>query len=183
MPRYRDLRHVAEYAPLFLTMTVRYGAMTLQGIALGVLVYARTGSPLLTALSMFGPSFAQLLGAFTVLSLADRVPPRAALVTAALTYAAAAALAAVPGLPVAAILALVTASGLVGVVAGGVQWGLLAEILPADRYVLGRSLFTMSNGVMQMLGYGVGGLLVAATSPRVALLLAAAVHATAAGVR
>jgi hypothetical protein len=74
MLRYRDLRDVTEFVPLFSTVTVRYGAMTLQGIALGVLVYDRTGSPLLTALSMFGPSLAQVLGALTMLSLADRVP-------------------------------------------------------------------------------------------------------------
>lgn len=182
MPRYRDLRNVREFTPLFVIVTTRYGAMTLQGIALGVLVYDRTGSPLLTALSMFGPSFAQALGALTLLSLADRVPPRAALVTTAVAFGAVAAAAATPGLPVVAILALVAAAGLVAVVGNGVQWGLLAEILPADRYLLGRSLFTVSNGTMQVLGFGVGGLLVAVTSPRTTLLLAALAHAAAAAI-
>jgi MFS family permease len=182
IPRYRDLRDVTEFAPLFWTVTVRYGAMTLQGIALGVLVYDRTGSPLLTALSMFGPSLAQVLGGLTMLSLADRVPPRAALVATATTFATVAAIAALPGLPVITVLALVAASGLVSVVGNGVQWGLLAEILPADRYVLGRSLFTMSNGIMQMIGFGVGGLLLGVTSPRATLLLAALAHTVAAAI-
>lgn len=180
MQGYRELFRVAEFSPLFSVVTVRYGAMTMQGISLGVLVYARTGSPLLTALSMFGPSAAQLLGALTLLSFADRVRPRVALVATAASFAAVAAVLATPGLSTTITLALVGASGLVSVIGNGVQWGLLAEILPASRYLLGRSLFTMSNGIMQMVGFGVGGLLVAATSARATLLLAALAHAAAA---
>lgn len=180
MPRYRELLQISEFGPLFSAVTVRYGAMTMQGIALGVLIYDRTGSPLLTALGMFGPSFAQLLGALTLLSLPDRVPPRAALVATASAFAAVAAVLAIPGLPTVALLGLVGAGGLVSVVGNGVQWGLLAEILPPSRYLLGRSLFTMSNGAMQMIGFGVGGLLVAVTSPRMTLLLVAFAHAAAA---
>jgi len=182
MSSYRGLFRVAEFTPLFSAVTLRYGAMTMQGISLGVLVYDRTGSPLFTALSMFGPSAAQLLGALTLLSFADRVRPRAALVMTAISFAVVAAVVATPGLSITIILALVGASGLVSVIGNGAQWGLLAEILPPSRYLLGRSLFTMSNGIMQMLGFGVGGLLVAATSPRMTLLLAALVHVTAVAV-
>jgi MFS family permease len=180
--RYRDLFRTSEFAPLFATVTVGYGAVTTQGLALAVLVYDRTGSPLLAALSMFGSSTAQLLGALTLLSLADRVRPRPALTASAVAFAAVAAIVATPGLSTAVVLALVIASGLVTVVRNGVQWGLLTEILPTSRYVLGRSLFTMSNGVMQMLGFGFGGLLVAVTSPRTTLLLAASAHALSAAI-
>jgi MFS family permease len=182
MPRYRDLFHVTEFTPLFSAVTARSGAMTMQGIALGVLVYHRTRSPLLSALSMFGPSVAQVFGALTLLSLADRVPPRRAMVVTATVFAAVAAVVAVPGLPIVAVLALVGASGLASVVGNGVQWGLLAEILPAPDYLLGRSVFTMSNGVMQMIGFGAGGVLVAVTSPSATLLLAALAHAAAAAI-
>lgn len=180
--RYRQLFRTREFAPLFATVTVGYGAVTMQGIALAVIVYDRTGSPLLTALSMFGPSVAQMLGALTLLSLADRVRPRPALAVTAAAFAAVAAIVATPGLSTAVVLALVGASGLVSVVRNGVQWGLLAEILPASRYLLGRSVFTMSNGVMQMLGFGLGGLLVSVTSPRTTLLLAASAHALSAAI-
>ena len=51
----------------------------MSGLALGTLIYAATGSPLLSALGMFGPSLAQVIGATTLLSAADRLPPRAAM--------------------------------------------------------------------------------------------------------
>jgi hypothetical protein len=60
---------------------------------------------------------------------------------------------------------------------GGVQWGLLNEIVPRDGYVLARSLCTMASGVMQIAGFGLGGALVAATSARTTLVIAAALHA------
>jgi hypothetical protein len=52
-------------------------AQTVSGLALGTLIYLATGSALLSALGMFGPSLAQLIGATTFLSAADRLPPRA----------------------------------------------------------------------------------------------------------
>jgi MFS family permease len=180
--RYRDLFHTREFTPLFSAATVTYGATTMQGIALAVVVYERTGSPLLSALSMFGPSAAQVVGALTLLSLADRLRPRPALVVTSVAFAAVAALVATPGLSAAMVLGLLAASGLAGVVRNGVQWGLLAEILPASHYVLGRSLFTMSNGLMQIVGFGCGGLLVAVTSPRTTLVLAASAHALSAAI-
>ena len=180
MTHYRELFRVPGFVPLFSAVTVRYGAMTMQGISLGVLVYERTGSPLLTALSMFGPSAAQVLGAMTLLSLADRLRPRAALVGTASAFAVTAAAVATPGISTTVVLALIGASGLVSVVGNGVQWGLLAEVLPTSHYLLGRSLFTMSNGIMQMVGFGVGGVLVGVTSPRTTLLLAALAHAVSA---
>ena len=180
MTQYRQLLHVPEFAPLFAAVSMRYCATTTQGISLGVLVYDRTGSPLLTALSMFGPSAVQVLGALTVLSFADRVPPRAALAGTAAAFAVVAAVLATPGLSTTLLLMLVVASGLVSVVGNGVQWGLLAQILPDGHYLLGRSVFTISNGIMQMVGFGLGGLLVGVTSPRTTLLLAALAHALAA---
>jgi len=128
-----------------------------QGISLGVLVYDRTGSPLFTALSMFGPSAAQLLGALTLLSFADRVRPRAALVMNRGQLRGGGAVVATPGLSITIILALVGASGLVSVKSQRRGSGDCSpRSLPPSRYLLGRSLFTMSNGIMQMLGFGVG---------------------------
>lgn len=177
MRTYRELFGVAEFGALFTSVALRYAGATTEGIALGTLVYTRTGSPLLSALSMFGPSAAQVLGAMTLLSLADRVRPRTSIVGVGAAFAVTTLALAVPGLPVAALLAIVFLSGLVSALSGGVQWGLLNEIVPADGYLLARSLFTMANGVMQMAGFGLGGVLVAATSPRTTLVIAATLHA------
>lgn len=56
--------------------------------------------------------------------------------------------------------------------------GLLNEILPKSGFVLGRSMFNMASGLMQVLGFAMGGALLALLSPRTCLLLAAALYLT-----
>ncbi|MFD8525103.1 MFS transporter [Streptomyces capillispiralis] len=180
MRSYRDLFRTPEFTPLFLSSAALTAAQTMSGLALATLVYRQTASPLLSALSMFGPSLAHVLGASLFLSAADRLPPRAAIAGAALSFAAVTAVLALPGLPVVAVFAILLVKGLVASVGGGVRWGLLNEILPKDGYLLGRSVFNMMNGVMQIAGYATGGVLVAFLSPRTSLLLAAGLYATAA---
>ncbi|WP_225834164.1 MFS transporter [Streptomyces sp. NK08204] len=180
MPSYRSLIRTREFTPLFLGTAAQTAAQTVGGLALGTLVYRATGSPLLSAVSMFGPSLAQVLGATVLLSGADRLPPRTALSGIALTFAAGTALQALPGLPVGAVLTVVLLLGLAASLGGGVRWGLLNEILTKDGYLPGRSLFNMMSGLMQITGYATGGALLALLSPRVCLLLSAALYATAA---
>ncbi|WP_405574261.1 MFS transporter [Streptomyces phaeochromogenes] len=184
MTSYRSLFRTPEFTPLFLASSAQVAAQTMSGLALGTLVYRATDSPLLSALSMFGPSLAQVLGATTLLSAADRLPPRATLTGTALAFAAGtAALAAPP--PLWGIFALILVLGLVASLGGGVRWGLLNEILREDGhikdgYILGRSVFNMANGVTQVVGFATGGVLIAFLSARGTLLTAAALYATAA---
>ncbi|MGW2417971.1 MFS transporter [Streptomyces sp. NPDC001709] len=180
MPSYRSLFRTPEFTPLFLGSAAQTAAQTVGGLALGTLVYRSTGSPLLSAVSMFGPSLAQMLGATFLLSGADRLPPRTALSAIALAFAAGTAVQALPGLPVGAVFALLLALGLVASLGGGVRWGLLNEILAKDGYLPGRSLFNMMSGLMQIAGFATGGALLAALSPQVCLLLSAALYLTAA---
>jgi MFS family permease len=176
VPTYREVFAVPEFRPLFTAICVRTAAGTLEGLALATLVYSATRSPLLSALAMFGSSFAQVIGAATLLSAADRVPPRQAMVAIGLIFTAGTLLMAVPGLPVSGLLLVTLAMGLASSAGGGIQWGLVTEIVPADLYILGRSVFNMSVGVMQIAGFAVGGALVSLASPRGALLVAAALY-------
>lgn len=182
MRTYRELFRAPEFTPLFATTSVQVAASTVSGLALGTLVYAATRSPLLSALSMFGSSFAQVAGAAALMSAADRLPPRAATAGLALAFGAGTAVMAVPGLPVWAIFAVVLTLGLAGSVGGGVRYGLLSEILPADGYLLGRAVLNMSVGTMQICGFAAGGMLLAALSPRGTLLAGAGLYLAAAAV-
>ncbi|MFH9859880.1 MFS transporter [Streptomyces sp. NPDC017202] len=179
MTGYRQLLRTPEFTPLLLSSAAHTAAHTVAGLALGTLVHRATGSPLLSATSMFGPSLVQVLGATLLLSGADRLPPRTALAGLSLAFAALTAVLAVPGLPVAAVFAAVLATGLVAALGGGVRWGLLHEMLPEDGYLPGRSVFNMMSGLTQITGYALGGALVTALPPRTVLLLAAFLHATA----
>ncbi|MFD0168410.1 MFS transporter [Streptomyces decoyicus] len=176
MRSYRTLFRTPEFTPFLLSFAAHAAAQTIGGLALGTLVFRATGSPLLSAVSMFGPQLAQLLGATFLLSGADRLPPRAILSGLALAFAVGTAVLALPGLPVAAVFAVVMAQGLIASLGGGVRAGLLNEILPKDGYVLGRSVFNMLWGLMQVAGFATGGALLALLTPRTCLLLAAALY-------
>ena len=180
MRTYRELFRTPEFTSLFAGASLQVAAGTMAGLALATIVYTRTGSPLLSSISMFGPSFAQVFGGLFLLSVVDRVPPRRAIVALALVYALTAAVLALPGMPVWALLAVVAVEGLLASVGGGFRWGLMNEIVPDDAYVLGRSVFNIAVGVMQIVGFATGGLLVALVSARGSLLLAAALFAAAA---
>ena len=182
MRTYRELLRAPEFTPLFLTSAAQVAAQTLSGLALGTLVYATTRSPLLSALSMFGPSLAQVVGATTLLSASDRLPPRAAMSGLSLMFGAGTAAMAIPGLPVWGIFAIVFGLGTFASLGGGVRYGLLNEILPRDGYLLGRSVLNMSVGIMQICGFAAGGVLVAVLSPRGALLVGAGLDVVAAAV-
>ncbi|MFF5844884.1 MFS transporter [Streptomyces massasporeus] len=182
MRSYRQLFHTPEFTPLFLASSANVVAQTISGLALGVLVFRATDSPLLSALSMFGPSLTQVLGATFLLSGADRLPPRSTLTGVSLAFAAGTAVLALPALPVWGVFAVLVGQGLVASLGGGVRWGLVNEILSKDGYMLGRSVFNMMSGVMQIIGFATGGVLVAVLSPRTSLLLAAALYVVAAAV-
>ncbi|MFH8724764.1 MFS transporter [Streptomyces termitum] len=175
-PRYRDLLRTPEFTPLFLAGAAQTAAQTVAGLGLATLVFRATGSPLLSALALFGPSLAQLVGALTLLSAADRLPPRTALAAVSAVFAAGTALQALPGLPVGASFGLLAVLGLVGSLGGGVRYGLLGEILPRERFLLGRSVMNMAVGVCQIAGFATGGLLLAVLSPRGTLLVGAALY-------
>lgn len=162
MRTYRELFRTPQFGPLFVTSAVQVAASTTSGLALGTLVYAATDSPLLAALSMFGSSLAQVIGAAVLMSAADRLPPRAAMTGMALAFGLATAVLAVPGLPLPVVFAIILAEGVVAAVGGGVRYGLLNEVLPKDGYLLGRSVLNMCSGLMQIGGFARGTLLVAA---------------------
>lgn len=180
MRSYRSLFRTPEFTPFLLSFAAFAAAQTIGGLALGTLVFRATGSPLLSAASMFGPQLTQLLGGVFLLSGADRLPPRAILCCLAVAFAAGTAVLALPGLPVRAVFAVVLLQGLVASLGGGVRGGLLNEILSKDGYVLGRSVYNMLWGLTQMAGFATGGALLALLSPRICLLLAAALYLVAA---
>ncbi|MFJ9777091.1 MFS transporter [Kitasatospora sp. NPDC101157] len=176
MTRYKDVFRAPEFLPLFLVATTQVAAQTVAGLAFGTLVFERTHSPLASALATFGPSLAQAVGATTVLASADRLPPRAATTVTALLLGAETALPAVPRLPIPILFLALFILGITASLSGGVRYGLLNEILTADQYLAGRSLFNISFGITQIVGFALGGLLVTLLTPEGALLFGAGLY-------
>jgi predicted MFS family arabinose efflux permease len=174
---YHELFLAPEFAPFFLASSVQVVAQTMSSLALGTLIYSATGSPLLSALAIFGPSLTQVIGASTVLSASDRLPPRAALSGLSLIFAAGTAVLAIPGVPIWGSFAIIACLGLGASLTGAVSYGLLNELVTGAGYLLGRSVLNMSVGVMQICGFAAGGVLVTTLSPRGTLLVGAACYA------
>ena len=176
---YRSLFASPEFRALWTAGALSTAASTTSSLALATLVYRSTGSALLTAVAMFGPSTAQALGATTLMAAADASPPRRTLVLVAVASAAALALQALPGLDTAARLLLVVGAAYVTSVGSGARWGLLGEIVPTAAYPLARSTMNVAVGAFQVVGFAVGGVLLTALSTAQVFALAAAVSAAA----
>ncbi|WP_247701971.1 hypothetical protein [Streptomyces sp. F63] len=171
---YRDLLRNREFAGLYAGFTLTAAATTLSGFALATLISRQTQSPFLTALSMYGATFATVLGALTLMSVADGTRPRRTLVALQCASLAGVAAQAVPGLPLPARFGLLLILGFFQSLATGTRLGLLAEVLPSSAYALARSLMNITSGGMAVLGFATGAVLLRHLSPQDVFLCAAA---------
>lgn len=180
--RYRDVLAEPTYRVLFVSRTLAVMASTLRIVGLSALVYASTGSAFLAAVA-FGVGFLpQVIGGALIGALPDRVRPRPLIVAGYLTEFAAAGLLGLVALPAAVSLAVVAAVATLTPGFTGATNRLVAEVLPGDAYVLGRSLSVMASAAAQLSGLAFGGLVAAALGPRQALLVSAGCQLVAAGI-
>lgn len=160
------------FTAMFFAFVVSILGDVVAAVALTVLVFERTGSPILAALT-FSLAFLPYLFAGTLLTaVVDRLPARRVLVTCDLLSAAVVSAMAVPGLPLGAVFALLVVLSLIAPVFSIVRTATLPEILGTGPvFLLGRSLVRMVAQLAQVLGNAVGGLLLIAFAPRGVLLV------------
>ena len=162
----------AEFRAIFVANIVSMLGSVVAAVALTVLVYQQTRSPALAASVMALSFLPYLIGGALLGATADRLPARRVLVACDLASAALIGCMVIPGVPLPGLLALLFAIGLIAPVYQGVRSAVLPEVLPpGPRYVLGRALMRMVAQSAQVVGYGVGGLLLASLSPRGALVV------------
>jgi len=180
---YRQVLGCGEFRAIFAADIVSMLGNVVAAVALTVLVYQRTHSAALAASVMALAFLPYLVGGTLLGAAADRLPARRVLVGCDLVSAALVGAMLLPGVPVAGLLALLFVAGLVSPVYAGVRSALLPDVLAAGpRYVLGRALLRMVAQSAQIVGYGLGGLLLAALSPRGALAVDAVSFAASAAV-
>ena len=159
MKTYRQLFAIREFRVLFLVQCLNIGSYAVASLALGTITFAATGSPVLTALAMFGAPLMRLVGQTLFGSGSDLVRPRTALVVVAGTTMVTDLLQALPGLEWGWRFALLAVGPLITSALGGSMMALVSDILPPDGFILGRATMNIAVGGMQIVGYGVGGLL------------------------
>jgi predicted MFS family arabinose efflux permease len=169
--RYREVLGVPEFRVLFAAYVIAMLGNVIAAVALTVLVYQQTRSAALAASVMALSFLPYLIGGVLLGAAVDRLQPRRALVICELASAGLVGCMVITGTPLAALLGLLFATGLIAPVYQGVRSAVLPEILPAGPpYILGRSLMRLVSQTAQIAGYGAGGLLLAVMSPRAALL-------------
>ena len=176
---YRELFAVREFRILFLTQCLNIAAYAVAGLALGTITYEATGSPVLTGLSMFGAPLVRLVGQALFGSGADLARPRTAIMVVIGSTLVADLLQALPGLHWGWRFALLALPPLVGSAFGGSMIALVSDVLPPDAFVLGRATINVAVGLMQVVGFGVGGILLLGLTTTELFLGSAAALATA----
>ncbi|ROQ95722.1 putative MFS family arabinose efflux permease [Streptomyces sp. 2132.2] len=172
---YRGVFRVREFRAVFAAHLLSVLGVVVAEIALTVLVFRTTGSPLMSALTFALGFLPYALGGTLLAGIADRHPARRVLVGCDLVCAACAAAMVWPGTPVAGLLALRCAMAFVAPLFQGTRNASLADVLgPGDAFVLGRSLMRMVAQSAQLIGFGLGGLLLTVLAPRAAVALTAA---------
>jgi MFS family permease len=168
--RYRDAFAVREFRAIFLAHVISMAGTIVAQLALTVLVYERTGSALLSALT-FATGFLPFLIAGTLLSaVVERVPTRRLLVTCNLLSGTFALAMALPAAPVAALLILNFLLGMVQPLFTGARSATLRDVLTGGAYISGRSVIRLVVQGAQLGGMALSGLLLTVVAPRDLLL-------------
>ncbi|MFE5714704.1 MFS transporter [Streptomyces sp. NPDC056501] len=169
-PGYRAVFRVREFRFVFVAHLFSLLGVVVSELALTVLVYDLTRSPLLSSLTFALGFLPYLLGGTLLAGLADRLPPRRILVVCDLVCSACVAAMVVPATPVAVLLVLRCAIAVVSPVFNGTRMATLADILgEGDLFVLGRSLLRIVSQSALLTGFAVGGVLLTVVPPRGAL--------------
>jgi MFS family permease len=179
--RYRTLLTSREYVGLLASRVLSLVGDQLARVALTVLVFQRTGSPLLSALTYAVTFLPVILGGPLLGGLADRLPRRRLLIAADLLRAVLFAIMALPGMPLWALLTLVLLATTVEAPWAAARAPLMRDILvDDDGYQRGTGLDETIEQSGQIVGFAAAGALLVVFSPSTALLLDAATFAVSA---
>jgi Major Facilitator Superfamily len=165
---------LAEFRALWLAQLVSVAGDQLARVAITLLVFDRTRSSLLAAVTFAVSVVPSFLGGVTLSGLADRRPRRQVMVAVLLTSGLMVAVMILPGIPLPALLVLLFAVTMIGSLFSAARAALYPEILHGDRFVLGTAVTQTTNQFAQVLGFAVGGVTVAFLGVRTSLLADAA---------
>jgi MFS family permease len=149
----------------------------LARVALTLLVYDRTHSSLLAAITFAASVVPAFIGGFALSGLADRLPRRRVMIACDLIRVALVVVMAVSGIPIAVLVALLFLVTLIGAPFLSARAALYPDILDGDLYVLGTAVTLTTMQFAQVLGFAVGGAVVGFFGVRVSLLIDAATFA------
>jgi hypothetical protein len=179
-PSFREVFAVPEFRTLWFSYVLSAVGDRLALVALTLLVYDRSRSPFLAAVTFASGLVPYLLGGIFLSGLADRLPRRSVMVGCDLARLLLVGAMLIPALPLAVMIALLYAVTLLQPPFDAARSASVREALEDERYPLAMAVMGSTTRVVLVAGSAAGGLVVALFSARPALAADAATFAVSA---
>ncbi|MCR6490546.1 MFS transporter [Amycolatopsis sp. OK19-0408] len=179
---YRSVVAVPEFRRLWAAHLLSIAGDQLARVALTVLVFDRTRSAGLAALTYALTYLPDLIGGAALAHVADRFSRRGVLVVTDLARAALVAAMAIPALPLWVRIVLLAAVQLAAAPFQAARTAVLPDILDSDRLTVGIGIMQTTYQVGLAAGFGAGAAVVGTLGPAGALLVDAATFVLSAAV-
>jgi len=171
---FRDVFAVAEFRALWAAQLLSVIGDQLARVALTVLVYERTRSALLAAITFVVSVVPTFVGGLTLAWLADRYPRRAVMIACDLARCALVMVMAIPGLPLGSLVTLLFLVTLVGAPFTSARAAIFPDVLEGEMYVTGTAVALTTFQFAQVIGFAAGGTIVGFFGTRPSLVIDAA---------
>ncbi len=171
---------VGEFRALWLAQILSVAGDQLARVALTLLVFDRTHSAFLAAVTFAASVVPTFLGGILLSGLADRLPRRQVMIACDLIRVVLVVVMAVSGIPTAVLVVLLFLVTLIGAPFISARAAVYPDILHGDLYVLGTAVTITTLQFAQVVGFVVGGAAVGLFGVRTSLLLDAATFAASA---
>lgn len=170
-PTYGQIFGLAEFRALWVAQILSVGGDQLARVALTLLVYDRTRSALLAAVTFAASVVPSFVGGIWLSGLADRLPRREVMIVCDLLRAGLVTVMVLSGIPIFVLVCLLFLVTLIGAPFTAARAALYPDILPQERYVLGQAVTLTTIQLAQVLGFATGGIIVGFFGVHTSLLI------------
>jgi predicted MFS family arabinose efflux permease len=174
---FRDVFAVREFRALWFSEVLSVAGDRLALVALTLLIFDKTNSPLLAALVYASGYLPWVIGGLFLADLADRRSRRSVMVTCDVVRTFLIGAMAVPGVPLGVLVALLFAATMFAPPFESARAAITPDILQGELYALGTAVIQTTFLAAQVLGAVGGGFAVAFIGVRPALVIDAATFA------
>lgn len=171
---FREVFAVREFRALWCSQLFSVIGDRLALVALTILVFDRSHSPLLTSVAYAAGYVPWVIGALFLSGLADRFPRRDVMVVCDVIRAVLVALMTLPGVPLSVLVLLLFLTTMFAPPFESARAAITPDILEGERYVLGTTVVQTTFRTGLVVGAAVGGITVSFIGARPALTVDAA---------
>jgi predicted MFS family arabinose efflux permease len=179
-PSFRALFSIRPFSVLFGAEIQSLIGDQLARVALSTLVFERTGNAAATALTYAATYLPAIFGGFVLAGVGDRLPRLGVMIGCDVLRAVLFLIMGISGVPLGVMIGLLVVAVLFEPAFSAAQFAYLAATLSADDMASATGVRMSAMQAAQVAGFAVGGVIVAAVSPRGALLVDAATFAVSA---